>query len=63
MHSSLEDDLNLVFVASAYFGFINSAINPFVYWRTVSYSFKENNKQLIFPGYLENPYSSIGSPP
>lgn len=63
MHSSLDDDLNLVLVASAYFGLMNSAISPLVYWRTVSYSLSENNKQLILPGYLEKPYSSTGSPP
>jgi len=42
---------------------MNSAINPLVSYNTVSYSFKENNRQLILPGYLENPYSSTGSPP
>lgn len=63
MHSNLDDDLNFVFVASAYLGLMNSAINPLVSYNTVSYSFKENNKQFIFPGYFEKPCSSTGSPP
>lgn len=63
MHSNLDEDLNFVFVASAYFGLINSAINPFDYYKITLYSFKENKRQLIFPGYLEYPYSSTGSPP
>jgi len=31
MHSSLVADLNLVRVESAYFGLMNSAINPYVF--------------------------------
>ena len=63
MHSSLVEDLNLVLVSSAYFGFINSAINPLVCYITLLYSGKENNKELILPGYLEYPLSSTYSPP
>ena len=48
---------------SAYLGLMNSAINPLVSYNVLEYSGRLNNRELIFPGNLEYPYSSVGSPP
>jgi hypothetical protein len=63
MHSNLVEDLNLVLVASAYFGLMNSAINPFVSYNILLYSGKEKISPLILPGNFEYPCSSVCSPP
>lgn len=63
MHSNLVELLNRVLVESAYFGFMNSEIAPFVYWRTSSNSASENTRVLILPGKTLLPSESTGSFP
>mmetsp|Transcript_127242 Transcript_127242/g.341463 ORF Transcript_127242/g.341463 Transcript_127242/m.341463 type:complete len:209 (-) Transcript_127242:206-832(-) len=62
MHSSLVDDLNLVFVWSAYFGFTNSAITPPVRSSVGRYVSMESTREFIFPGNGDHPVESAVSP-
>mmetsp|Transcript_19213 Transcript_19213/g.62570 ORF Transcript_19213/g.62570 Transcript_19213/m.62570 type:complete len:229 (+) Transcript_19213:1975-2661(+) len=55
MHSRRVLDLNLVLVASAYFGLTNSPIMPFVLASCAAYCGSASTSWLMLPGYGEKP--------
>lgn len=63
MHSSLVALLKTVLVSSAYLGLMNSAMHPWLYFKTTEYSGRENTKELMLPGKTEKPLISVASFP
>jgi len=53
IHSSLEELLNKVLVASAYLGLMNSMMSPLVFLRVASYSGRLKTIELMLPGNRE----------